>query len=52
MVDLSGDAELEARHREQIPVVYVAGRKAFKYHVEPVELAQAGGGRAAQSSAS
>jgi glutaredoxin len=40
LVDISGDAELEARHREQIPVVYVAGRKAFKYRVEPVELAR------------
>jgi glutaredoxin len=40
LVDISGDAELEARHREQIPVVYVAGRKAFKYRVEPLELAR------------
>jgi glutaredoxin len=40
LVDISGDAELEARYREQIPVVYVAGRKAFKYRVEPVELAR------------
>jgi glutaredoxin len=40
LLDISGDDELEARYREQIPVVYVAGRKAFKYRVEPVELAR------------
>jgi len=40
MVDISGDAELEAAHRAEIPAVYIAGRKAFKYRVEPVELAR------------
>ena len=29
---------LEAEFREQIPVVFVAGRKAFKYRVDAVEL--------------
>jgi glutaredoxin len=38
VIDITGDAELEAAHREEIPVVFVAGRKAFKYHVDPVEL--------------
>jgi glutaredoxin len=37
-VDITGDPELEAAYREQIPVVFVAGRKAFKYRVDPVEL--------------
>jgi glutaredoxin len=37
-VDITGDPELEAAHREEIPVVFVAGRKAFKYHVDPAEL--------------
>jgi glutaredoxin len=40
VVDISDDPELEAAYREQIPVVFVAGRKAFKYHVEPLELAR------------
>lgn len=40
VVDISGDPELEAAYRAEIPVVYVAGRKAFKYRVEPVELAR------------
>jgi glutaredoxin len=37
-VDITGDPELEAAYREQIPVVFVAGRKAFKYTVDPAEL--------------
>jgi glutaredoxin len=37
-IDISGDPELEAAYREQIPVVFVAGRKAFKYTVDPAEL--------------
>jgi glutaredoxin len=37
-VDIAGDSELEAAYREQIPVVFVAGRKAFKYTVDPAEL--------------
>jgi len=38
VVDITGDAELERRHREQIPVVEIDGRKAFKYRVDPAEL--------------
>ena len=37
-VDITGDPELEAEYREQIPVVFVAGRKAFKFRVDPDEL--------------
>ena len=37
-IDITGGPELEAAYREQIPVVFVAGRKAFKYHVDPAEL--------------
>jgi glutaredoxin len=37
-VDISGDEELERLHRAEIPVVFVGGRKAFKYRVDPVEL--------------
>ena len=51
LIDISSDEQLEARYREQIPVVFVAGRKAFKYHVEPVELARRVAA-ASQSSAS
>ncbi len=34
-MDITDDAALESAYREQIPVVFVAGRKAFKYRVEP-----------------
>ena len=32
-IDIGGDAELEARHREWLPVVEVDGERAFTYHV-------------------
>jgi glutaredoxin len=38
VVDISGDPDLEAAHRAEIPVVFIAGRKAFKYRVDPAEL--------------
>jgi Glutaredoxin-like domain (DUF836) len=34
-VDVAGDPELEARHREWLPVVEVDGERAFVYHVDP-----------------
>jgi glutaredoxin len=49
VVDITGDPELEAAYRTEIPVVYVAGRKAFKYRVEPVELARRVRAAASQS---
>ena len=35
-VDITGDEELEARHREWLPVVEIDGERAFVYRV-PVE---------------
>jgi glutaredoxin len=32
-VDITGDAELETRYRERLPVVEIDGRRAFVYHV-------------------
>jgi glutaredoxin len=37
-VDISGDAELELRYRERIPVVEIDGREAFHYFVHPDAL--------------
>jgi hypothetical protein len=37
-VDIAGDPELEARHREWLPVVEIDGERAFVYHVDPVGL--------------
>ena len=33
-VDITGDTELEARHREWLPVVEIDGERAFVYHVD------------------
>jgi glutaredoxin len=33
-VDITGDSELEARHREWLPVVEIDGKRAFVYHVD------------------
>jgi glutaredoxin len=37
-VDISGDAELEGRFGTEIPVLFVNGRKAFKYRLTEREL--------------
>ena len=37
-VDITGDPALEAKYREEIPVVYVAGRRTFTYFVDATEL--------------
>ena len=48
-VDISGEAELEARYRELLPVVEIEGERAFTYFVQPDvlrrKLAQAGAGK-------
>jgi glutaredoxin len=33
-VNITGDAELEARYREWLPVVEIDGERAFVYHVD------------------
>ncbi len=46
-VDITGVPELEERHREWLPVVEIAGERAFVYFVDPGsfrrKLAQARG---------
>ena len=37
-VDISGDAELETRYRELIPVIEIDGVRAFTYFVQPEAL--------------
>lgn len=37
-VDISGDADLEARYREWLPVVEIDGERAFVYYVDPAAL--------------
>jgi Glutaredoxin-like domain (DUF836) len=38
VVDIGGDADLEARYREQLPVVEIDGARAFTYFVDPDAL--------------
>jgi hypothetical protein len=38
VVDISGDAELEARYGLEIPVLLVDGRKVAKYRVRAEDL--------------
>jgi glutaredoxin len=37
-VDISGDRELEASHREWLPVVEIDGERAFAYFVDEAAL--------------
>jgi hypothetical protein len=39
-VDISGDPGLEVRFGQEIPVLFVGGRKAFKYRVTARALRQ------------
>jgi glutaredoxin len=37
-VDIGGDAQLEQRYREWLPVVEIDGERAFVYHVDRAAL--------------
>ncbi len=37
-VDIDADPELRARYNEEVPVVFINGRKAFKYHLDEGEF--------------
>ena len=37
-VDIDADTQLRALYNEEVPVVFIDGRKAFKYRVDPREL--------------
>jgi len=39
-VDVDDDDELYARFTNDVPVIYVAGREAFRHRVDPAELAE------------
>ncbi|MFO0606811.1 MAG: glutaredoxin family protein [Polyangiales bacterium] len=38
VVDIDGDPALRALYTDEVPVIAVAGRKAFKYRVTPEAL--------------
>ncbi len=37
-VDIDADADLCRRFTDEVPVVFIDGRKAFKYHMDEVEF--------------
>ncbi len=37
-VDITSDQELFTKYKEQIPVVFICGKKAFKFRVNEKEL--------------
>ena len=39
-VDIDQNPELQARYNEEVPVVFIDGRKAFKYRIDRRELAR------------
>ena len=40
-IDLSTDPRLLARYETEVPVVFINGRKAFKYRIDPKQFARA-----------
>jgi glutaredoxin len=44
-IDIDSDAALQKLYNEEVPVVAINGRKAFKYRVDPQALLRALAGR-------
>jgi len=40
-VDIDLDPELRQKYNDQVPVVFIDGRKAFKYHMDDEEFLRA-----------
>ena len=34
-VDIDQDPELQRRYNDEVPVIFIHGRKAFKYRIDP-----------------
>lgn len=45
-VDIDSDAQLRQEYNDQIPVVFIDGRKAFKYHMKEDHFLRTLAGRA------
>lgn len=45
-VDIDADPELRQRYNDEVPVVFIDGRKAFKYHMDGHQFLRALAGRA------
>jgi glutaredoxin len=40
-VDIDSDPELRQKYNDEVPVVFIDGRKGFKYHMDPREFLRA-----------
>lgn len=50
-VDIDGDPELRQKYNDEVPVVFIDGRKAFKYHMDGRQFLRALAGRAGNGGA-
>ena len=41
VVDIDADPDLRHLYNEQVPVVFINGRKAFKYHMDSAQFLRA-----------
>jgi len=46
-VDIDLDPELRQKYNEEVPVVFIDGKKAFKYHMDAAHFLRALAGRSA-----
>ena len=44
-IDIDADPQLRAQYNDQVPVVFIDGRKSFKYHLDPDRFLRALSGR-------
>jgi glutaredoxin len=44
-VDIDGDPELRSKYNDEVPVVFIDGRKAFKYRMDERQFLRALAGR-------
>lgn len=45
-VDIDTDPELRLKYNDEVPVVFIDGRKAFKYHMDGAQFLRVLAGRA------
>ncbi len=41
VIDIDTDPELRQRYNDEVPVVFINGRKAFKYHMDSAQFLRA-----------
>ncbi len=46
VVDIDSDPDLRAQYNDQVPVIFINGRKAFKYRIEAGKFLKLLAGRA------